>query len=93
MTNTPQFIEPRGDAPPRPEIKPENLRVKQPEPGPNETCDEYENRRLKQVCGKPAIGYVSLPTTEALPEGVRVALCKKHLELHNGRKFNRRVSK
>jgi hypothetical protein len=98
MTSMPEFVEPilvstPVEERPQSQISPENLRVKQPEPGPNDKCDEYTNQRLKEVCGKPGKAFVTLPATSALPNGVRVCLCEGHLRLHNARRFKNRAER
>jgi hypothetical protein len=60
-------------------------RVRHPIPGPDETCDEYIDVQAKRVCGEPAVIYVSLPGTDAIPGGARIALCEPHKRLHNAR--------
>lgn len=86
----PEFVAPSNVPPAKPAIAPNNLRVKQPKPGPDETCVEYVDPQKKLTCGKPATAYVSVSGTDALPKGVRVALCEEHRTLHDGRNAQKR---
>lgn len=64
-------------------------RHKHPKPDESTTCTWYLNTQKKQVCGQPAVAFISVKTKTAW---VRVAVCDEHRATHSRLEYNKATS-